>query len=125
MGPEQKEILVVDDEQDEVEILTFLLVAEGYRVRRAFNGLCALQLLSESAVDLVLTDYMMPRMDGCSLLRRMRASKETATTPVLMISSLPEVVVRMKCGPVTAFLHKPFPPRLLLSLVHDLLAAET
>jgi DNA-binding response OmpR family regulator len=122
MGP--KEILVVDDELDEVTTLTFLLVAEGYRVRHALNGLRALQVLSQSAVDLVLTDYMMPHMDGCDLLRKIRASKETATMPVLMISALPEVVVRMRCGPVGAFLHKPFPPRLLLSLVRDLLVAE-
>jgi DNA-binding response OmpR family regulator len=123
MGP--KEILLVDDEWDEVAILTFLLVAEGYRVQHASDGLRALQLLSKTAVDLVLTDYMMPKMDGCDLLRRMRASKETATTPVLMISALPEVLVRMKCGPVGAFLHKPFPPKLLLSLVRDLLVPVT
>jgi two-component system OmpR family response regulator len=123
MGP--KEILLVDDERDEVTILTFLLVAEGYRVQHAFDGLHALQLLSKTAVDLVLTDYLMPRMDGCDLLRMMRTSKETAKTPVLMISALPEVLVRMKCGPVGAFLHKPFPPKLLLSLVRDLLVAET
>ena len=116
-----KEILVVDDEWAEAAILTSLLVTEGYRVQHAFNGLSALKLLSESVVDLVLTDYMMPQMNGCELLRKMRADKETATTPVLMISALPEVIVRMKCGPVSAFLRKPFPPRLLLTLVRDLL----
>lgn len=118
-----KQILVVDDEWEEVEILTFLLLAEGHRVKNAANGLKALLELSSSAVDLVLTDFMMPVMDGCELLRMMRTNPEMALTPVLMISALPEAVVRMKCEPVGAFLHKPFSPEQLLRQVRDLLAA--
>ena len=48
-----KEILVVDDEWEEVEILTLLLVCEGHRVQHAFDGHGALQVLGQSAVDLV------------------------------------------------------------------------
>ena len=124
MGPKTKTILVVDNEWDEVAILTSLLVTEGYGVQCSSNGLSALRLLSESVIDLVLTDYMMPTMNGCELLRAMRASKETATTPVLMISGLPEIIVRMRCGLLGPFLRKPYPQKLLLSLVHDLIFAE-
>ena len=66
---------------------------------------------------------MMPVMDGCELVRMMQANPEMALTPVLMISALPEAVVRMKCEPMGAFLHKPFSSEQLLRQVRDLLAA--
>ena len=118
-----KEILVVDDEWDEVEILTGLLLSEGHRVQHAFDGHEALQVLAQSAVDLVVTDYMMPRMNGCELLMTMLAGETTAKVPVLMISALPEGIVRTKCAPVQAFLQKPFSPQQMLGQVRGLLAA--
>jgi CheY-like chemotaxis protein len=117
-----KVLLVVDDEAELAEALIFVLQAEGYVTRYASNGLDALALLSTTSVDLVLTDYMMPVMDGFELLRTMRATHGMDSTPVLVLSGLPELIVRTKCGSKVPFLRKPYTASQLLERVRELLA---
>ena len=119
---DRRSILVVDDEWDYTEILIFLLEAEGHHISHAPNGLVAFEklMMIGTHTDLVVTDFTMPIMDGCELLRAMRASERLAAIPVLMLSALTEEVVRKKCNP-PAFLHKPFRPDQLLTSVRSLL----
>ena len=112
-----EEILVVDDEWDLAEVLIYLLQGEGYGTQYAPNGEAALRLLSERRIALVLTDYMMPVMNGCELLQQMRRRKHLAEIPVIVVSALPEEVVREKCAPVKGFLRKPFTASRLMQVV--------
>ena len=114
-----EEILVVDDEWDLAEVVIYLLQGEGYAALYAPNGEAALQLLSKRPVDLVLTDYMMPVMNGCELLRNMQSREDLAGIPVVVLSALPEAVVRSHCDPVKEFLRKPFTADQLVQLVRD------
>lgn len=68
MDQNNKTILVVDDNQDILYLLSFRLVSAGFSVLGATNGLEALEKLENYPIDVVLTDYQMPRMDGLELL---------------------------------------------------------
>lgn len=82
-------ILLVDDEPDILSAWRLILVMEGYAVRCANNGREALDLLKQELPDLVVTDWMMPLMDGAELCRRMKAQPGLADVPILVHSSAP------------------------------------
>jgi CheY-like chemotaxis protein len=79
-------ILVVDDEPDQRFLLRRIFERAGHEVTDAQNGAAALEAARESAPDLVLTDMMMPVMDGPELIRCLRAEPATARIPVLAVS---------------------------------------
>lgn len=79
-------ILIVDDERDYVETLAMLLQSSGYRVLTARDGELALQALRTHAVEVVLTDLAMPRLDGFKLLEAIRAQPRLADLLVMAVS---------------------------------------
>ena len=79
-------VLLVDDNRDMREYVERIL-SRRYRVIPAADGLQALELARENPPDLVLTDVMMPRMDGFALLRALRQDARTITVPVVMLSA--------------------------------------
>jgi CheY-like chemotaxis protein len=105
---DSKEILVVDDEWEIGELVVFLLTGYGYQARYEADGLAALRRLALEPVDLVVTDFTMPVMDGCDLLKAMGENADFAAIPVLVLSAMPEEMVRKACPRLTGFLSKPF-----------------
>ena len=101
-------VLVVDDELSIAQLLQDVLVDEGYRVRIAGNGKRALELVADERPVLVLTDYMMPVMDGASLVRAMVADAMLKDVPIIVMSSLPEEAVASRCEGYVSFVRKPF-----------------
>jgi CheY-like chemotaxis protein len=79
-------ILVVDDEPDQRFMLRRIFERAGYAVTDAGDGAAALQAVQEAAPDLVVTDMMMPVMDGAEFIRRLRGDPATAHIPVLAAS---------------------------------------
>jgi CheY-like chemotaxis protein len=119
-----KTILLVDDEDALVEILTQLLQDEGYRVVSAANGKDALARLTEEKPDLLITDFMMPIANGRVLIRAMRAIPEFAATPAIMMSATQRAVALTDTeGTVDAavFLRKPFDLHRLLEAIAELI----
>ncbi len=80
-------ILVIDDEQAILDLLQEMLQDEGYRVLLAENGLVGIEQTLDAQPDLILTDLMMPVMDGRTLSRRLRAEPRTAQIPLILISA--------------------------------------
>lgn len=80
-------ILIVDDEQDLVVSLQLILEMEGYAVDIASNGHQALEKISALVPDLVLSDVMMPVMNGLELLKRLRAKPMYREIPVILSSA--------------------------------------
>lgn len=117
-----KTIFIVDDEYSIVESLTDLLVEEGYRVGSAINGREALAAISTQHPDLVLTDLMMPAMDGRQLIASMRAHPDLRNIPIILMSaaSLPRNLEEFAGVPV---FRKPFQIDALLAEIARLLAA--
>jgi CheY-like chemotaxis protein len=72
----KKVILCVDDNEQELSVLTFMLVTNGYKVLSALNGQEAIGMFAETSVDLVLTDFAMPQMNGSQLVDRLKQSAQ-------------------------------------------------
>ena len=110
-------ILVVDDEFDVAELLAELLTARGHRVATAINGMLARSLLDGHDYDLVITDFMMPMIDGLALAQGMRADHRLAGVPVILISAQQELPPACAEGLVQATLQKPFSPKSLYATI--------
>jgi CheY-like chemotaxis protein len=115
--PTQRCILIVDDEFGLAEMLRDMLCELDYDVALAINGRLALEVLGERRIDLVLTDMMMPLMDGAELAGTMRKSEAHHRIPIIMMTSLPTVMPPQN-GLFDAVLRKPFTPELLLTTLH-------
>jgi adenylate cyclase len=120
--PPRPKILVADDVPTNVRLLEAVLAPRGYDVIAATNGLTALRLVESEHPDLVLLDVMMPDMDGYTVCRRIRANRETAVLPVIMVTSS---LAQEKTDAIEAgaddFIPKPFAHDELLTRVRSLL----
>jgi CheY-like chemotaxis protein len=121
--PTKQSILIVDDEFGLAEMLREMLREFGYEVVLAINGKLALEILREGRVDLVLTDMMMPVMDGAELATAMRSDDKYRATPIIMMTSLPTALYQPD-RLFDAVLRKPFTPDLLLETMASCLAAR-
>lgn len=83
-----KHILLVDDSQEFVAFTTRMLEDQGYRVSAAYDGLQALQLVTELKPDVIVLDVMMPRLDGWATLKLLQEDEATASIPVIMLTAL-------------------------------------
>ena len=100
-------VLIVDDNRDFVEFLKFLLSHDGFNIRWAFNGPDALESVRDQAVDLVILDVMMPKMDGMSVCRELKRLRPSL--PVILLTARDDIATRttaMNLG-VSDFLAKP------------------
>jgi diguanylate cyclase (GGDEF)-like protein len=120
---ERATILVADDEPHIRRILQYLLEQAGYDVVAAADGEDALREVDRCAPDLVLLDVMMPRLDGISVLRSIRASLETARLPVILLTAKgqSDEKVRGLRGGANDYVIKPFDQEELLLRIHNML----
>ncbi|MFC7299516.1 response regulator [Herminiimonas aquatilis] len=98
-------ILVVDDQLALAEVLANILEYHGYAVLIAEDGQQALDVVKSNEIDLIISDYMMPRLDGMALYHRLSADQRTSSIPMIMMSALPG---DLRDLPVHAILKKPF-----------------
>ena len=120
-------ILVVDDQRSNVEMMAGVLRARGYEVLTAGDGEAALEQVRASRPDIVVSDILMPGLDGYELCRRLRASPATALLPVVLVTSLDPQGERMKGIEAGAddFLAKPVNWEELFARVRSLLRVKT
>jgi len=112
-----KTVLIVEDEQNIVDILSFNLAREGYDTLEAYDGLTGLQLALEHDPDLILLDLMLPGMNGFDVCRKIRESG--STTPILMLTAREEEadkVLGLELG-ADDYITKPFAMRELMARV--------
>lgn len=116
-------VLLVEDERELVRLIRRELEAAGHRVLLAEDGEEALRLHAEEGPEAVVLDWMLPKLDGLEVLRRIR---ENAPTPVLMLTARSEEIDRVMGLEVGAddYLTKPFGTRELLARVRALLRRE-
>lgn len=89
-------VLLIEDEAAQREVLTYNLEAEGFRVVQADNGEDALLLVAEENPDVIILDWMMPRLSGIEVCRRLKMAPETRAIPVIMLSARSEEVDRIR-----------------------------
>ncbi len=112
-----KRILIVEDEKNIVDILSFNLVREGYETLEAYDGQSGLLLATEQDPDLVLLDLMLPKMNGFEVCRSLRAAGRSI--PVIMLTAREEEndkVLGLELG-ADDYITKPFSMRELLARV--------
>ncbi len=114
-------ILVVEDELLIAEIAVDILESEGYRTVVASNGQEALTRLEKLRPDLILSDVMMPVMDGRELCKRLQAHPEQSSIPLVLMSAAYSPALLDDCK-YRAFLRKPFDFTELVSAVTTVLA---
>lgn len=110
-------VLVVEDEAALADLLKYNLEKEGYRVSVANDGEEALVVADESAPDLVVLDWMLPKAPGIEVCRRLRARQDTRNTPIVMLTARTEEGDRIRGLDVGAddYLTKPFSMNELLA----------
>ncbi|MDP8226333.1 MAG: response regulator [Candidatus Celaenobacter polaris] len=105
-----KTILIVDDEQDTLDYLSYVLPKKNYKVTTADNGFDALQIIREQHVDIILSDIAMPDMDGYELYSQIRDFDDTI--PIIMMTGFGydpnHVLVKAKKDGLHDIIFKPF-----------------
>jgi CheY-like chemotaxis protein len=114
-------ILVVEDEFGIAEVLQSALTDAGHDVVLAINGKQGLERLEVVRPDLVILDFMMPVLDGPSMLRKMRDVPEFGDIPAILMSSLPEPAIMQEVsGMYNRFLRKPFSLKIVLEMINSI-----
>ena len=112
-----KDILIVEDEQDLSDLLLDVLETEGHKARTAGNGLEALSRIEERRPQLILLDMMMPVMDGWQFIKRLRANEEWTNIPVVVMTAVYDMSSLERKTGAKAILTKPFDIELIVDAV--------
>ena len=113
-------ILIVEDEYGAAEVMELMLKAHGYRVASAPNGMTALDLLNGEKPAVIVSDFMMPHMNGAELGIAVRANAAWSDIPFIFISGTSEQVVQAAFGDYDRFLAKPVQIDVLLAAIEEL-----
>ena len=117
-------VLVVDDDREIVESISIFLSGEGYKALKAYDGIEALEILSENEVHLMILDIMMPKLDGIKTLMKLRESRNI---PVILLSAKSEdadKIFGLTAG-ADDYVTKPFNPSELMARVKSQLRRYT
>ena len=120
-------ILIVDDSATMRALVRTALEVDAHAVVEAANGVVALDVLAGTAVDLVITDVLMPEMDGLALTRALRDDARFRALPILVLTteSKPAVKERGRTAGATGWIVKPFHPDTLRSSVRRALSERS
>ena len=119
----KKEILVIEDEKDLVELIKYNLEKEGFQVLSASNGEEGLRLVQRKRPALILLDLMLPVIDGLEVCRRIKKDHQTAAIPVVILTvkdAEADIVSGLEVG-ADDYITKPFSPRVLIARVRAIL----
>jgi two-component system chemotaxis response regulator CheY len=116
-------ILVVDDSTTMRQMVNFTLTGAGHNVVEAADGVDALKTVGENKFDLVITDINMPKMDGISLIKALRAMPSFKFIPILTLTTEAQSEKKQegKDAGATGWIVKPFNPESLLSVLKKVL----
>ncbi|MCF6360246.1 MAG: response regulator transcription factor [Cyclobacteriaceae bacterium] len=114
-------ILIVDDDEDILDLLSYNLSKEGYQVFKAQDGVEALEVAKQKLPELIILDIMMPRMDGVEACRLMREEPELSKSHIIFLTARVEEYSEVAAFDSGAddFISKPIKPRALLSRVNS------
>ena len=120
---ENSKILLVDDEEDILEFLSYNLKKEGSRIDTANNGISALKKLEKSKPDLIILDVMMPEMDGIEVCEKIREQDNFDDVLILFLTARSEEYSELAGFSAGAddYITKPIKPKLLVSRVNAIL----
>jgi two-component system, OmpR family, alkaline phosphatase synthesis response regulator PhoP len=118
----KKQILLVEDRPDIAELIAFHLAKEGYEVVQAYDGEEAVKKLSESSIDLIVLDLMLPKISGLEILKKIKQDPHLKKIPVIIESARgddADIIMGLEMG-AEDYVTKPFSPRVLLARVRKI-----
>lgn len=120
-------VLIVEDSHTQAIQLESLLEESGFEVSVAYDGAEGLSFLKEGKPDLVISDILMPEMDGYELCRKIKEDDDLDEIPVLLLTQLnePEDIIKGLESGADNFVTKPYDPKLLLSQIEYILVNRT
>ena len=121
-----RKILVVDDEPDIVEILTYNLEKENFIVSKAYSGEECISAAIENDPDMIILDIRMPGMTGIEACRTLRLNQRFANTPILFLTADSDEYTTMNAFDAggSHFITKPIKPSILVSIIKELTAKK-
>ena len=124
MDSREKTILIVEDEEDIRELVAITLEDSQYRLLTAIDGEAGLHAIQDQQPDLVILDWVMPRLTGLEVLRKLRENSITAGIPVVFLTSQLAIDHQEEVQNlgIFSYLHKPFSPLKLIQTVQEALA---
>lgn len=119
----RENILVVDDEEDILELLSYNLAKNGFNVTTATSGEDALKITKTKTFDIILLDLMLPGIDGLDVCKEFKKNQSTSSIPIIMLTAKGEeadIVAGLELG-ADDYVTKPFSPRVLISRIRAVL----
>ena len=113
----KKQILIIEDDENIQELVSYNLVKEGFRTIGALSGEDGLKKMKRDPVDLVILDLMLPGMDGFDVVKALKKNEETRHIPIIMMTAKgeePDVVAGLEIG-ADDYIVKPFSPKILIA----------
>ncbi|MEL4897131.1 hybrid sensor histidine kinase/response regulator [Crocosphaera sp. Alani8] len=126
MSPDSNNILVVDDNPDNLRLLSAMLSEQGYKVRKALNGKTALNTICQVPPDLILLDITMPSMNGYEVCQKLKEDVQTKDIPIIFISALDDVLDKVKAFEVGGvdYITKPFQAEEVMARIENQLIIQ-
>lgn len=118
-----EKILVVEDEHDILELLTYNLENEGYKTYKSLSGEEALSEVYKINPDLILLDLMLPGVDGLEVCKQLKQDERTREVPILMVTAKSEdsdIIIGLELG-ADDYITKPFSPKVLIARIRSVL----
>jgi two-component system phosphate regulon response regulator PhoB len=116
-------VLVVEDEQDILDLISYNLYKEGYDVEGATSGEQALVLIKSKIPDLILLDIMLPNISGLNVCKILKSDAQTQNIPIIMLTAKGEevdIIAGLEAG-ASDYMTKPFSPKILIARVKAML----
>ena len=114
-----KRVLIIEDNDNNMELITFILEAAGYRTYRAFNGCDGVKSTHTLKPDIIILDIQLPDIDGTEVLKQIRSHREFDDTPIIAMTSYAMAGDREKllASGCTAYIEKPIDPERVVSQI--------
>ena len=122
-----KKALVIEDNEDNMKLITFILEKNGYSTIKAENGKTGIELAIKERPDFILLDIQLPDMDGLDVLKSIRESEINGNIPIIAITSYAmsgdkEQMIEAGCS---GYLEKPIDPVIIINQIREIIGEET
>ncbi len=122
-----KTALVIEDQDDNMELITFILEKNGYKVLKAETGQQGFDIALERRPDFIILDIQLPDMDGLEVLQKIRSSEIDGSIPVIAMTSYAMVGDRekMMAAGCNGYIEKPIDPEKVVSQIRRIIGEES
>ena len=125
-APERQNILIIDDDDDQVDVLTHRLRSQGFDTSSAESGQRGIDMVHDHKPHLVILDLRLPDIDGFSICQQLADDPETCAIPVIIVSGMvrPDIIRRSRSVGCQYYVRKPYDPNALLLLIENALGKK-